>query len=534
MNQSSGTACPYTVSKRYLHVESGLPLTVRYIGPLPPSSTANHDNSNNAITWIGVEWDDPGRGKHSGTYRDTQVFQTRVPGAASFLKFKPTKRHGQPATFTPLSSSQGERDLKALDPGIGLFQAIYQRYISSNDAIAGETPVDKIVLGSSNGHILVEMPNIEKVVQRLRRGLEPASEIQTSQSGGGTACFGIKEVGLEGEWVYGVEAKVDGLKTAEKYRSDMQQWKTLKGKFTNVTSLNLSRNLIPSWKELAAVCAELPNLQTLIVKRQDSDIPTQSSSDLARLETLDASNCSLNTWADVETLLRQLPSLQTLNLSGNPLTSIENPSSFIRPSALPPIHNLILKDTQVREWQSIDNLNIMFGSTLRAFNQVFTGRSDDRVFRIAKLGGLESLNGTTITKQERTDAERFYLTQAVKELGPHVEDVPAWGRLKELKARHGASDTVSVHSSAHVTLKSKMIAPDLGPEPFTINILPTAPLKLLKTKIARQLGVPMNSDFTLNVREAGNGEIREVEVNERANVASLELMDQDTLIVGIK
>jgi hypothetical protein len=59
-------------------------------------------------------------------------------------------------------------------------------------------------------------------------------------------------------------------------------------------------------------------------------------------------------------------------------------------------------------------------------------------------------------------------------------------------------------------------------------------MKLLKTKIARQLGVPLSSDFTLAVREAGNGETQDIVVDERANVASLELGNEDALIVGIK
>jgi hypothetical protein len=228
-----GTSCPYTVNKRYLHVESGLPLTVRYIGPLPPSSTADHDKPSDVITWIGVEWDDPSRGKHSGTYRDVHVFHTRVPGAASFLKFKPIKRHTQPPTSTSFRVSEKHNDPQLLDPGIGLFQAIYERYISSNDPTAGEAPVDKIVLGSSNGHILVEMPNIDKVLRRLRKGLEPASECQTSQNGGDAVSLGIKEVGLEGEWVYGVEVGSDTTEDDVKYRSDVKQWMTLKGKLTS-------------------------------------------------------------------------------------------------------------------------------------------------------------------------------------------------------------------------------------------------------------------------------------------------------------
>jgi hypothetical protein len=41
--------------------------------------------------WLGIAWDDPRRGKHDGTYKDTRLFSCRQ-GAGSFLKvskFKP-------------------------------------------------------------------------------------------------------------------------------------------------------------------------------------------------------------------------------------------------------------------------------------------------------------------------------------------------------------------------------------------------------------------------------------------------------------
>ena len=41
--------------------------TVLYIGPVKDTSG----------TWLGVEWDDPSRGKHSGTHNSVQYFSTR-------------------------------------------------------------------------------------------------------------------------------------------------------------------------------------------------------------------------------------------------------------------------------------------------------------------------------------------------------------------------------------------------------------------------------------------------------------------------
>lgn len=50
---------------------------VRYVGPL---------ESRGPETWVGVEWDDAGRGKHSGTAGGKSYFATSVPGAGSFVK----------------------------------------------------------------------------------------------------------------------------------------------------------------------------------------------------------------------------------------------------------------------------------------------------------------------------------------------------------------------------------------------------------------------------------------------------------------
>lgn len=54
--------------------------TIKYIGPLKQTDA----------TWLGVEWDDPSRGKHSGVYKDDTLFDCR-PGAGSFLKLSKAK-----------------------------------------------------------------------------------------------------------------------------------------------------------------------------------------------------------------------------------------------------------------------------------------------------------------------------------------------------------------------------------------------------------------------------------------------------------
>lgn len=49
---------------------------VRYVGQV----------EGHAGLWLGVEWDDPTRGKHSGSVGDRVYFSVTIPNSASFIK----------------------------------------------------------------------------------------------------------------------------------------------------------------------------------------------------------------------------------------------------------------------------------------------------------------------------------------------------------------------------------------------------------------------------------------------------------------
>lgn len=54
--------------------------TVRYLGSL----------NDTGIQWVGVEWDEPSRGRHSGTYEGRSIFSC-APGSGSFIKLAKVK-----------------------------------------------------------------------------------------------------------------------------------------------------------------------------------------------------------------------------------------------------------------------------------------------------------------------------------------------------------------------------------------------------------------------------------------------------------
>ncbi|EPQ57914.1 hypothetical protein GLOTRDRAFT_36836 [Gloeophyllum trabeum ATCC 11539] len=107
--------------------------TVRYVGPV--------DGTHG--TWLGVEWDDPQRGKHDGCKDGKRYFRcaTDHPTAASFIR---------PAA-------------KGLSYGRSFLAALTEKYIDDSPAPSKEV----VTLGSSHGLIQVEAVGLAKVRSNL-------------------------------------------------------------------------------------------------------------------------------------------------------------------------------------------------------------------------------------------------------------------------------------------------------------------------------------------------------------------------------
>ncbi|QQP35556.1 Uncharacterized protein FKW44_023820, partial [Caligus rogercresseyi] len=88
------SAFDYSVGCR-IEDAKGFRGSVKYVGPV--GSTAGE--------WLGVEWDDSGRGKHSGSHEGVSYFLTESPNAGSFV-----------------------RPSSKLCPGIGIKDAVEERY----------------------------------------------------------------------------------------------------------------------------------------------------------------------------------------------------------------------------------------------------------------------------------------------------------------------------------------------------------------------------------------------------------------------
>lgn len=184
---ASGSTFPYAVGHRYIHAKSKAPLTLRYIGSLPP-------RSDDPQVWLGIEYDDPSHGKHSGTFKDVSVFHTRQPGAGAFVKYTPRSR--------PLI--EGDTVVSAIEDRYGAL--IDRPDLAEDSPRQGQEEEEAVVLGSSNAAIVVEAPNMDSVRRRIR-SLER-----------------LREVGLEGQ-------SITSLGGDDERRSVLRE--RLKGELTN-------------------------------------------------------------------------------------------------------------------------------------------------------------------------------------------------------------------------------------------------------------------------------------------------------------
>jgi tubulin-specific chaperone E len=179
---------------------NGASCTVRYSGPLPDQTG----------DWLGVEWDDPERGKHDGQYKGKRLFETlsSSPTCASFIQA--TRAADKPRSF-----------LEAL------------RYKYAEDGLE-QKAVDADKSIEISGKVVEEVG-----FERIRKQQALLHE--------------LKIVLLDGLRIQGAggEAEVQRFQEEIVYTCP------------NIIELDLSRNHFEHWKNVLDICAPLRKLRIL-------------------------------------------------------------------------------------------------------------------------------------------------------------------------------------------------------------------------------------------------------------------------------
>lgn len=249
--------------------------TVRYVGSVLTSRNPHQK-------WIGVEWDEDGRGKHDGMVtdsneRDQRYFECKM-GRGSFVRPNKVVR------------------------GVSFLSAAYEKY--GGEELNTETKTNLNTFETLRG----EEVSVELVLNERNNG----------------GCLALKKLetlSLAGDNVRGVMPK-GGAKGQ------------LREACPRLSAVNLSSNLIGDWEDVGALGHELPRLVQLdLAKNKMAPLNTLglAESSLLRgafmnLEVLILNGTGIK-WGEVQALEPCLPNITEVHLCGNGIRILDTPPS---------------------------------------------------------------------------------------------------------------------------------------------------------------------------------------------------------------
>ncbi|KAF9113376.1 hypothetical protein BGX27_001704 [Mortierella sp. AM989] len=420
--------------------------TVRFLGEVPPTKGE----------WIGVEWDDKERGKHSGEHSGTRYFNCLFPGTGSFTRPSPK-----------------------IETGATLLQVLSERYVDK------EKDEKDLYLGQSN--VKVDVYDFERVKDRQKKLhlMEVVGLANTNVAYAGDydetqkACPAIKDLDLTATLV--------------------SAWQDVAKICAPLTNLDILRARLLTHKRLRKTQFELlepsmPNLQVLQIgfnmltelgkTNTDTPIASQKLKGLVHLEDLHLEGNLFSDWNQI-LRLSHLPKLKSLDLSENKFESIIGPQDD---NDFKTLESLRLTDNPLADWVSIDQLGLY--TTLRAVwvgdnpvpqaqrNEHASSGFDPRTACIVRMPRVEQLNGSEITMKNSLDAELYYIKHVA--LSTKGMDDAA------IRALHPRFEELC----QEITLVSKDNIGGPVKASFKRNVLGTMTVKSLKNLAQKLLRVP--------------------------------------------
>ncbi|KAL6708420.1 hypothetical protein ACN47E_002683 [Coniothyrium glycines] len=450
-------------------------------------------------SWLGVEWDDPTRGKHSGEHQGTRYFTCLNPSPTSASFIRPTRKPDPPRTFVQALNAKYASDPVSNDFEDPDVHIVFATQPGDNARARNVAPAGKINRPIKFSGKVAEEVGFDKIRKQLAQLEE------------------LKIIILDGLCMWRPEAR--GEKWAQGgVLTDVRD------ACPKVVELDLSRNLFEEWREVAAVCEQLERLRSLRIdgtRFRDTSLTDAEKERclkaFANIRTLKLDD-TLLPWEDIARMTHFFPVLSTFSASSNLYTALTshvlNPtvvdltlednhitslSAMSSLTKLPNLQRLILKQNKISEIASSGSSPPKFPATLKeidlSFNEISTWRfldnlpsvfpgmtslrvshnplyeslqapdgraltaDDGYMLTLARLGSLTTLNHSPINDKERLNAESYYLSMIAKEAQFAPENLreqilkshPRYAWLCEEYGEptiHGAANAVNPNSLA--------------------------------------------------------------------------------------
>ncbi|XP_032705670.1 tubulin-specific chaperone E isoform X2 [Lontra canadensis] len=349
--------------------------TVRFSGIVPPV----------AGLWLGVEWDNPERGKHDGSHEGTVYFKCRHPTGGSFIR--PNK----------------------VNFGVGFLTAVKNRYVLEDGP--EEDGKEQIVIIGNKPVETIGFDSVIKQQSQLSK-LQEISLRNCAVNGAGDkgaiakACPNIRKVDLSRNLLSSWDEVLDiadqlkhleVLNLSENKLSFPSGSPARTGTFPALKVLVLNRTGI-TWAEVLRCAAGWPVLEELYLKSNDLLISERPADVLQTVKLLDLSSNQLIDENQLF-LIAYLPRLEQLILSDIGLSSIRFPDAGTghKTSMFPSLQYLVVNDNQISQWSFINELDKLpslhaLSCSRNPLTEENKAAHTTRGLIIAKIGQLKTLN----------------------------------------------------------------------------------------------------------------------------------------------
>jgi len=416
--------------------------TVRFRGEVPPTKGL----------WLGVEWDNPSRGKHDGLHNGVRYFTPVTPNCPTSCSFLRTEK---------------------VNWGIPLMKAISEKYGAVEGATAGVVAEDMHQLGKEMGARFFQVIGMDKVNAEQARleNLKTISVRNMSVNGGGSDNLGellprLRDLDMSetllSNWdevarICG-QLKLEVLYLSQNVLPVPHSFTRLIPSFERLNHLVLGQtemSVVYTWPQIVTIAGDLPCLEVLQVHNNKiTRIENINKNKFLKLKKLDLDGNCISSWSqDVDTL-GDLPCLETLHLNGNKIDRI-----VVREDSFKCLRNLQLSFNLVDDWGSVGELDKLAIRELRFRNNPVnedTRDSTGRQLIIARIASLVVLNGSSIAAEvERKYAEFDY----IKKYG---EAYLAIKGMPEGEAKTAAYQDFVQHHNRYIEIVSKYGEPEEG------------------------------------------------------------------------
>jgi Leucine-rich repeat (LRR) protein len=473
--------------------------------------------------WLGVEWDDPVRGKHDGSKDGIRYFSCRSPTSGSFI-----------------------RPSAAISYGCTFVFALVNKYVEQLPQVqsspeGGTPPIETVILGSSNNAIVVEAPDLNKVRRKLAK-LENLRHVSLDDAGVSSAgppgeikerCPNIRGLDLSlsliSTWdmIFDIVVQLSNLSSLTLNSNRLKELEAPRpSQLTSTKELFLNDNAT-SWEQAMLLSPMFPALEHIQLGHNfiSTLSPWPASNNFKpypALQDLNLDDNQLSDWMQIIKAISVFPSLSRLVLSSNQIAQIPSWDSvkggngdLIRP--LTSLKHLSLASNKILEWSSIDALFSWFPnlSTLSTRDNPITQDAiTSRYYNqlvIARIPTLTALDGSQISKSERQDCELFYLSFIMRqsELTTDEQRTAKHPQFSDLVSNHGKPEVqASGAVSSKETLKNhliniKLLRFESPPTKNSVSIPPNltrVELKVLPTMTVRNLRLKILKAFKLPLK----------------------------------